>query len=151
MATGSQGTSLDRREPVSLIGLDFLKGTLVYRSNGDLVGRMDQVILDKFKGKCAYAVIFFIPKNADENSTASWLRNFACTFFRAWRGTLEYYPLPWSLLTYNPALEGYEVDVSEQQLAGAPKFAKRQGWDWSNLARCRQVCTYYGVAPSWAP
>jgi hypothetical protein len=32
----------------------------------------------------------------------------------------DYYPLPWSLLTYNPRLEGYEVNVSEEQLIPVP-------------------------------
>jgi hypothetical protein len=32
----------------------------------------------------------------------------------------DYYPLPWSLLSYNPRLEGYEVNVSEEQLIPVP-------------------------------
>jgi hypothetical protein len=59
----------------------------------------------------------------------------------------DFYPLPRSLLTYNPALEGYEVTVSEQQLKGAPKYSRRQSWDWSDPARGKQVYDYYGVAP----
>jgi hypothetical protein len=28
----------------------------------------------------------------------------------------DYYPLPWSLLKFNPRLDGYEINISEQQL-----------------------------------
>ncbi len=41
------------------------------------------------------------------------------------------YPLPWSLLTYNPRLEGYEVNVGEQQIKGAPKYRVHKAWDWN--------------------
>jgi len=61
----------------------------------------------------------------------------------------DYYPLPWSLLTYNPRLEGYEVNVGEQQLKGAPKYSKHESWDWSDRARDQKVSDYYGVAPFW--
>jgi hypothetical protein len=61
----------------------------------------------------------------------------------------DYYPLPWSLLTYNPKLEGYEVNISEQQLKGAPKYSKHESWDWSDRARGQKVYDYYGVRPYW--
>jgi hypothetical protein len=61
----------------------------------------------------------------------------------------DYYPLPWSLLTYNPRLEGYEVNVGEQQLKGAPKYSKHESWDWSDRTRDKQVYDYYGVGPYW--
>jgi hypothetical protein len=38
----------------------------------------------------------------------------------------DYYPLPWSLLTYSPRLEGYEVNLSDAQLKGAPKYGKHE-------------------------
>jgi hypothetical protein len=54
---------------------------------------------------------------------------------QATRAADETYPLPWSLLTYNPKLEGYDVNISEQQLKGAPKYSKHENWDWSDRAR----------------
>ena len=53
------------------------------------------------------------------------------------------------LLTYNTRLGGYEVNVSEQQLKGAPKFSKHENWDWSDRGRDKQVYDYYGVGPYW--
>ena len=111
---------------MSLIGSDKVEGTAVYRSNGDRVGQIERIMLDKLSGKVAYAVMSF----------------------GGFMGIGEdYYPLPWSLLTYNPTLEGYEVNIGEQQLKGAPKYSKHESWDWSDRARGQKVYDYYGVAP----
>ena len=89
------------RETSSLIGSDKVEGTAVYRSNGDKVGSIERIMIDKRSGKVAYAVMSF----------------------GGFLGIGEdYYPLPWSLLTYNPQLEGYEVNIAEQQLKGAPQL-----------------------------
>ena len=123
-----QAGALDRRETATLIGSDKVEGTPVYRSNGDKVGKIERVMIDKIGGKVAYAVMSF-------------------------GGFLgighDHYPLPWSLLTYNPKLEGYEVNVTEQQLKGAPKYSKHETWDWNDRTRERKVYDYYGVAPYW--
>jgi len=80
-----------RRETADLIGSDKVEGTDVYRSNGDHIGEIERVMIEKRTGKVAYAVMSF-------------------------GGFLgigeEYYPVPWSLLTYNEKLGGYEVNLS---------------------------------------
>jgi hypothetical protein len=86
-------------------------------------------MIDKLSGKVAYAVMSF----------------------GGFLGIGEdYYPLPWPLLTYNPRLEGYEVNVGEEQLKGAPKYSKHESWDWSDRARDKAVSDYYGVGAYWA-
>ena len=128
MAISTQGKTLDKRETFSLIGSDKVEGTAVYRSNGDRVGKIERVMIDKLTGKVAYAVMSF----------------------GGFMGIGEdYYPLPWSLLTYNPSLEGYEVNVGEQQLKGAPKYSKHESWDWADRARGEKIYDYYGVSPFW--
>jgi hypothetical protein len=128
MVTSTQGKALDKRETASLIGSDKVEGTPVYRSNGERVGQIERVMIDKLTGKVAYAVMSF----------------------GGFMGIGEdYYPLPWSLLTYNPRLEGYEVNVGELQLKDAPKYSKHESWDWSDRARDQKVSDYYGVAPFW--
>jgi hypothetical protein len=117
---------LESRETHALIGSDKVEGTSVYRSNGDKVGHIARVMIDKLSGKVAYAVMSF----------------------GGFMGIGEdYYPLPWSLLTYNPRLEGYEVNVSEQQLSGAPKYSTHETWDWNR--RGQAVDDYYSVPPYW--
>jgi hypothetical protein len=115
------------RETHSLIGSDKVEGTAVYRSNGDKVGNIQRVMIDKLSGKVAYAVMSF----------------------GGFMGIGEdYYPLPWKLLTYNPRLEGYEVNIGEQQLKGAPKYSTHDAWDWST--RGQVIDDYYKVQPYWA-
>jgi sporulation protein YlmC with PRC-barrel domain len=113
----------DQRETSSLIASDKVEGTNVYRSDGESIGEIERVMIDKRSGNVAYAVMSF-------------------------GGILgigeDYYPLPWSQLKYNEQLGGYQVDLSETQLTDAPKFGKQQDWDW-NEQRMSEVNTYYGV------
>jgi hypothetical protein len=128
MATTTQTRASEARETFSLIGSDKVEGTNVYRSNGDKVGQIERVMIDKISGKVAYAVMSF----------------------GGFMGIGEdYYPLPWSLLTYNTRLEGYEVNISEQQLKGAPKYSKHESWDWANRERGQAIHDYYKVPPYW--
>jgi hypothetical protein len=121
MATESAlNTSI--RETPSLIGSDKVEGTAVYRSNGDKVGTIERVMIDKVSGKVTFAVMSFggfmgIGKDS--------------------------YPLPWNLLTYNPQLQGYEVNIGEEQLKGAPKYSEHETWDWTEPRRARSVNDYW--------
>jgi PRC-barrel domain len=101
-----------------------VEGTPVYRSNGDSVGQIERVMIDKLSGKVAYAVMSF----------------------GGFLGMGEdYYPLPWPVLTYNPGLGGYEVNITEQQLKNAPKFSRYDNWDWSDRSRTERISHYYGL------
>jgi PRC-barrel domain len=119
-------TALESRETHGLIGSDKLQGTAVYRSNGEKVGSIARVMIGKRSGKVGYAVMSF----------------------GGFLGIGEdYYPLPWSMLTYNPRLEGYEVNISDAQLRGAPKYGTNENWEWEK--RASAVDDYYGVSPNW--
>jgi hypothetical protein len=60
-----------------------------------------------------------------------------------------YYPLLWSLLIYNPRLEGYEVNIGDKQLKGAPKskYSSPETWDWNS--RGQAIDNYYKLPPHW--
>ena len=95
MATSTQTRTVDQRETSNLIGSDKVEGTPVYRLNGDNIGQIERVMIDKISGKVASAVMSF----------------------GGFLGIGEdYYPMPWSVLTYNPTLGGYEVEITDQQL-----------------------------------
>jgi len=49
----------DVRETHSLIASDKVESTPVYRSNGEQVGTIQRVMIDKLSGKVAYAVMSF--------------------------------------------------------------------------------------------
>jgi hypothetical protein len=68
-------------------------------------GQIERVMIDKLTGKVAYAVMSF----------------------GGFMGIGEdYYPLPWSLLTYNPRLEGYEVNVASCSSGRTEIFQARE-------------------------
>lgn len=116
------------REIGTLIGSDKVEGTAVFRSNEDRVGTVKRIMIDKHTGKVGYAVMSF-------------------------GGVLgigdEYYPIPWSLLTYNERLGGYEVNITEDQLKGAPKLQDRDTWSYEGRARESELLDYYGTHPYW--
>ena len=124
MATTTQAKPLERRETSNLIGSDKVEGTPVYRPNGVSIGQIERVMIDKLSGKVAYAVMSF----------------------GGFLGMGEdYYPLPWSVLTYNPKLGGYEIEVTEQQLKNVPKYSRHESWDWADRARTEKVSHFYGL------
>lgn len=117
------------RERHDLIGSDRVEGTKVYRSNGDQVGHIERVMIDKLSGRTAYAVMNF-------------------------GGFLgigeESYPLPWSKLTYSTELGGYEVNVTDEELKAAPKYRSGDTWaDGSNRERDSAIYGYWGAPPYW--
>src|SRR5438874_9218994 len=98
----------ETRESYDLIGSDKVEGTNVYRSNGEKVGSIERVMLEKRSGKVAYAVMSF--------GGFLGLGN-------------DHYPIPWARLTYNESLGGYEVNISDEELRGAPKYGQSE-WNW---------------------
>jgi hypothetical protein len=125
MATQSGATRpiLERRETCALIGSDKVEGTPVYRSDGENIGTIERLMIDKESGTVAYAVV-------------------SC------RGLGDdYYPLPWSLLSYDPALDGYQAEITEHELKGAPKYARTESWDWTSRERGQTLHDYYNVLP----
>jgi PRC-barrel domain len=129
MAMATQNTTLDRRETASLIGSDKVEGTPVYRSNGDRVGQVERVMIDKLSGKVAYAVMSFggfLGMDEDEHT------------------------IPWSKLTYDTSLGGYRTDITEEQLRGAPTFYRdRDDYDWSDRERERELHDYWRATYYW--
>jgi len=114
--------AVNTRETHSLIASDKVEGTAVYRPSGEQIGEIDRVMIDKRSGKVSFAVMSF----------------------GGFLGIGEdYYPLPWSALTYNERLGGYEVNVTEQQLKGAPHYSDDASWNWADQARTNQLASYY--------
>ena len=123
-ALDTRALDTSARETHSLIGSDKVEGTAVYRSNGEKVGQIERVMIDKLSGKVAYAVMSF----------------------GGFMGIGEdYYPLPWSLLKFNTNLDGYELNISDQQLKGAPRYGQYESWDWSDRSRLRSIDEHYQI------
>jgi hypothetical protein len=116
--------SYDARENSHLIGSDKVQGTAVYGPDGDKIGSIERVMIEKVSGRVSYAVLSF-------------------------GGFLgigdEHYPLPWPSLKYSVELGGYQTMVTHDQLSQAPKFAPGDDYNWRGS---RELDEYYGVAMS---
>jgi sporulation protein YlmC with PRC-barrel domain len=123
-----KATNPDTRETRNLIASDKVEGTPVRRSDGEKIGTIERVMIEKRSGKVAYAVMSF----------------------GGFMGLgEEYYTLPWSVLTYNTSLDAYELNLSEDQLRGAPRRSA-EGHDPSFDRDWEEhVHRYYNATPYW--
>lgn len=122
-------TTSSQTETTSLIGSDKVEGTAVRRPNGDKIGEIERIMIDKRSGKVAYAVMSF----------------------GGFLGMGEdYYPVPWDKLRYNTKLDAYELDVAEDTLKGAPSFKAGTEYDWSQEGGGKRAYDYYGAQPYWS-
>jgi len=118
------------KETSSLIAGSMVSGANVYNRDGENIGAIHDVMIDKKMGKIAYALMSFggflgVGKN--------------------------YHPLPWSLLKYDTMLGGYLVDLSKTQLEGAPSYPADTPPDFADRSQETELHRYYGVGPYWMP
>lgn len=115
-------------ETASLISAGKVTGTSVYNTDGDLLGEIHDVMLDKRSGKIAYAVMSF----------------------GGFLGIGErYHPLPWATLKYDTRQGGYVVGVPIEQLKGAPTYAATEAPAWGDRAYEVRIHEYYKTVPYW--
>ena len=104
-----------------------VKGTDVYNGDGEHLGHIDDIILEKRSGRAVYAIL----------SSGGFL------------GLGEkYHPLPWQSLSYDPGLGGYVVNVSRAQLEAAPGYMAGAEPDWDDAGYARRLTGYYGLDPT---
>ena len=116
--------AMETNETGNLIGSDRVQGTAVYGSDGNKIGSIERVMIEKTSGKVSYAVLSF-------------------------GGFLgigdDHYPLPWQSLKYSTQLGGYQTMITEDKIKGAPKYARGSDWNWGDTSGTRGVNEYYGV------
>ena len=124
---GGGGLAVD--ETARLISSDKVEGTAVYDRQGNRLGSVYTVMIDKYSGQVAYAVMSF----------------------GGFLGIGErYHPLPWRMLTYDTGKGGYVVDVSREQLERAPSYACDEA-PWGDPTYGRRVSDYCGIAYPYPP
>jgi sporulation protein YlmC with PRC-barrel domain len=107
-----------------------VKGTAVYNTAGDKIGHVEDVVLDKQSDHIMFAALGF----------------------GGMMGVGEkYYPVPWSVLDYNPDKGGYVVPVSKATLDKAPAYnlddlTKNDG-QFGDIRQ--QTYAYYNVKRDW--
>jgi hypothetical protein len=111
-----------------LIESDRVEGTAVYDPNGDRLGSIKRLMIEKISGKVAYAVMTFggfLGIGEDEHT------------------------IPWSKLNYDTSLGGYRTDITEDQLRGAPTFYRERDYAWTDRERERELHDYWNVPGYW--
>jgi len=92
-------TGRDPRSRRRLISADRVQGTPVFDHEGEKIGHLEDVMLDKETGKVAYAIM-------------------------SHGGILgageRYHPIPWSILRYDLEKQGYIVPMDKADLEKAP-------------------------------
>ena len=94
----------------ALIAASKIIGTNVYSPEGDKLGSVDDVMLDKTTGRAIYAIMSF--------------------------GAIlglggHQHPLPWSILRYDRKLEGYVVNMSKEHLQKVPPYDRAKPAEWT--------------------
>jgi len=111
-----------------LIESDRVEGTTVYDPQGNNIGSIKRLMIEKLSGRVAYAVMSFgalLGMGSEEHA------------------------VPWSKLTYDTSLGGYRTDISESQLRGAPAFSRDRSWDWNDRDRERELHDHYRAPYYW--
>ena len=121
---GGQGREVDTNETYRLIGSDKVSGTDVRNANGDRIGAIDRLMIDKRSGQVAYAVMSFGGLLGIGESRR---------------------PVPWDQLRYNTQLDAYELNLSEDQLRTAPDYQDDEDFNWSDRGWNERMRSHYGA------
>ncbi len=115
-------------EHTRLISADRVEGTAVYNRKDEKLGSVESIMIDKYTGHVAYAIMSF-------------------------GGFLgigdRQHPLPWNVLKYDTDKGGYLVDLDREQLMKAPQIDAHDTVLWTDPNWHNDVHKYYGVAPTW--
>jgi hypothetical protein len=114
--------------PHTLIASDRIEGTAVRRANGERIGHIERLMIDKITGKVSYAVMSF------------------GGFLGIGSNMLA---VPWALLTYSRKLDAYQLDIADEDLQSAPSFTEKNDFDWGDRSQEEALHRHYGVAPYW--
>jgi len=116
--------SIPHHETLTLIASDKVEGTPVFNHEGDKLGSVRTLMVDKKSGHVEYAVLSFggmLGLGAD------------------------YYPLPWKSLNFDPDQGGYVVDIDKDLLKSAPHYSPTDEPAYDD-AYGETIYSHYGVA-----
>lgn len=106
----------------SLVPSDRVEGTHVHGRNGEKLGTIERLMLDKMSGTIAYAVV----------KSGGML------------ATHHHYPLPWRALRYNTARHCYDVELTLEELRSGPDECD-DTFDWGDRSLAEASPHYWGV------
>jgi sporulation protein YlmC with PRC-barrel domain len=118
----------DVRETSRLISSEKVSGTSVENTRGESLGHIEEVMIDKYSGRVAYAVL-----------------NYGS--FLGMGGKL--FALPWDTLKYDTRRDAYLIDIPEDRLRNAPSFDAGSEPRWGYRDYDKQIHDYYGSRADW--
>jgi sporulation protein YlmC with PRC-barrel domain len=108
----------------SLVPSDSVEGTCVYGRNGEKIGTIERLMVNKLTGAVSYAVV-------------------KCSGFL---GTdLHHYPVPWDSLRYSKEQKSYVADVTLEDLRSGPSELDGDAFDWGDRSLAYQHPQYWAV------
>jgi sporulation protein YlmC with PRC-barrel domain len=108
----------------TLVASDRVEGALVYGRDGERIGTIERLMLDKRTGVVAYAVV-------------------KCGGVLA--GERHHYPIPWSSLKFDPARKAFEAVSTLDELRGGPSELDGETFDWGDRAPAYRHPQYWTV------
>ncbi len=117
-----------KTEARRLVSSGDVQGTDVFNTEGDKLGSIDCVMIDKQKGNVAYAVMSF----------------------GGFLGMGEKrHPLPWQSLAYDVGKDAYVVRLSKDQLKSAPHLNPGDYRQLGERKYDESVFAHYKANPYW--
>ena len=109
-------------EKHNLIAADKVEGTAVFNAEGQNIGTIKRVMLNKLNGRVAYAVM----------ESGGFLGIGA-----------EYFPIPWEALRYDVDLGGYRVNHAD--FGNAPRYPADSEPNWTDILVGNELDRFYGL------
>lgn len=115
-------------ETTSLISAGKVQGTPVYNTEGETLGELYDVMIEKRSGRIAYALMSF----------------------GGFLGIGErYHPLPWASLKYDTRQGGYVVGISKEVLQSGPTVGAGEEPAWRDNDYADALHRHYNAVPTW--
>jgi len=105
-----------------LVPSDRVETAPVYGRDGQKIGTIERLMLEKKAGTVAYAVV-------------------KCGGFL--KGDIHHYPLPWNSLTYDVARQAYQTDLVLAELRSGPSEVDGEAFDWGDRSPVHQHPQYW--------
>ena len=113
--------------PKPIIESDRVEGTAVFDRDGNQIGTIKRLLIEKVSGRVVYVDVTF----------GGFLGIGA-----------HHHTIPWDKLTYDRELSAYRTDITEQHVRGAPTvFGDDQVWHDRNLERTREYWDRFPPSP----
>ena len=116
------------KETQPIISASKVEGTAVYGSNREKIGTVDSLMIGKRDGKVQHVIL----------SVGG--------FFGMGD---KMHSIPWSKLAYDNELDGYKLNVTEEQLKNAPTFDKNKRAMATDRDFQDRSYRHYGETPAW--